>query len=463
MKTDYQNPDVLVIGGGIAGVGAALGAAKTGASVLLVSSEGVIGGDALSGMPLLGACNARGEWVVAGVLRELLDACKEMNGYIGPVCDWRAVNGVCVDPNILHLAIAQAMETHKIQLLLNSTVIEVKNTAGCVESVSVVGKDGTAMDLNPKFVIDVTGDANIASMAGFACESGGKDGEYQPVSLVFRVCNVDFESLLNFVRCNPDEIILAENPTIELDRTQCAQKVFEQGYPYVAISANGALLGGAIQENNMFPCTAVFVTPTSVQRGEVGINVTRKAGINPCNQKEVSDSYGALCKQVQLAFNFLRSSVPGFKQSEISGIAHRVGIRETRRVVGDYVLQTEDVKTGKKSDDGIAKGAHHIDVHGKGTDQIRIPVDDGRSYDIPFGCIVPKGSRNLLVAGRCISSTREANGSARVMGTCIATGEAAGTAGALCVTGRFSDVHDLKVKDLRQVLTGHGAILEGTR
>ena len=109
MKSDFQNPDVLVIGGGVAGVGAALGAAKTGASVLLVSLEGTIGGDAITGLPLLGVCNAKGEWIVAGVLHELLGACKEMNGYIGPVCDWRAVTGVCVDPNTLHLAIGHAL------------------------------------------------------------------------------------------------------------------------------------------------------------------------------------------------------------------------------------------------------------------------------------------------------------------------------------------------------------------
>ena len=429
---------------------------------MLVSLEGTIGGDAITGLPLLGVCNARGEWIVAGVLHELLGACKEMNGYIGPVCDWRAVHGVCVDPNTLHLAIGLAMETYKIQLLLNTMACGVESSTKRVTSVSVACKDGMVFDLNPKFIVDATGDANIARMAGFATESGSKEGEFQPVSLVFRVCNVDFGSLLSFVRRNPDEIILAENPALDLDRTRCAQKVFEQGYPYAAISAHGALLGDSIREHNMFPCSAVFITPTSLQRKEVGINVTRKGGINPCNQKEVSDSYVILCKQVQIAFNFLRSNVPGFSKSEISGIAHRVGIRETRRIIGDYVLKTEDVQAGKKSSDGIAKGAHHIDVHGKGTEQVRIPVDDGQSYDIPFGCIVPKGSRNLLVAGRCISSSREANGSARVMGTSMATGEAAGTAAALCVIRKLLDVHDLKVNDLRQVLIEQGVILEGT-
>ena len=93
---------------------------------------------------------------------------------------------------------------------------------------------------------------------------------------------------------------------------------------------------------------------------------------------------------------------------------------------------------------------------------MRIPVDDGQSYDIPYGCLIPKGSVNLLAAGRCISSSREANGSARVMGTSIATGEAAGTAAAMCAARRSMNVRDLNVDDVRQVLIGHGAILEGT-
>jgi len=461
MNHEFQDPDVMVVGAGAAGVAAALGAAKTGAKVLLVTSEGVIGGDAITGLPLLGVCNARGERIVGGVLNDLFDTCREMNGYIGPVCDWRMVYGVCVDPNVLCLAIAQAMEACGIQLLMNATVCAVESEKGRIRSVAVVCKDGTVLDVNPKFIVDATGDANIACMAGFPYESGSREGDFQPVSLVFRVCNVDFKSLLDFVRHNPDEIILAENPAMDLDRARCAQKVFEQGYPYIAISSAGTLLGNAIQEHDMFPCTAFFVTPTSVQRKEVGINVTRRAGINPCDQKELSDSYVILCRQIQKAFGFLCSAVPGFKQSEISGIAHRVGVRETRRIIGDCVLKTEDVKTGKKCADGVAKGAHHIDVHGKGKDQVRIPVDDGQSYDIPFGCIIPKGSRNLLAAGRCISSTREANGSARVMGTCMSTGEAAGTAAALCVIGELTDVHALGVNDLRRVLTEHAVILEG--
>jgi len=462
MKSELRYPDVMVVGSGIAGVGAALGAAKTGANVLLVTLEGAIGGDSITGLPLLGVYNAIGEQVVGGILNELLENCDRLNGHIGSVCDWRMVHGECVDPNALYLSIAQAFENYGVRVLLNSIVTAVECENGQVKSATVICKDGSLIELHPQFIVDASGDANIAVLAGFPYDSGGINGDFQPVSLVFRVCNVDFEALLNFARDNPDEILLAENPAIGLDRTRCAEEVYKQGYPYIALSAHGTLLGNAIQKNDMFPCTAAFITPTSLPRKELAINITRKAGINPCRQEELSDSYIVLSKQVQEAFNFLHSSVPGFKESAISGIAHRVGVRETRRIIGDCVLKTEDVKTGRKRSDGIAKGAHHIDIHGKGKDQVRIAVDRGQSYDIPFGCLIPKGSRNLLSAGRCISSSREANGSARVMGTSIATGEAAGTAAAMCVGKKLADVHNLNVDDLRHELTKHMAILKGT-
>ncbi len=111
---------------------------------------------------------------------------------------------------------------------------------------------------------------------------------------------------------------------------------------------------------------------------------------------------------------------------------------------------------------GVAKGGHHIDIHGSGTYQKRTPVKDGRSYDIPYGCLVPRTLSNVLVAGRCLSSTREANGSARTMAQCMATGEAAGTAAAMCVECGWEDVRQVPVQDLRRALKAQGAVIDGT-
>ena len=149
--------------------------------------------------------------------------------------------------------------------------------------------------------------------------------------------------------------------------------------------------------------------------------------------------------------------------AHFSGIAPRIGIRETRRIMGEEVLTIKDVLGACKRTDGIGKGGHHVDVHGDGTDQLRQPIRNGGSYDIPFGCLIPRSLKNVLVAGRCFSATREAHGSARVMGTCMAMGQAAGTAAAMAGSAKLSgDIRNLSVSSLRKRLRAQGAILDGT-
>ena len=462
MATKHIGHEVVVVGGGASGVAAAIAAAKNGARTLLVESEGTVGGDAITGLPILGACNSCGEWIVAGVLRVLLDECQGLGGYIGPVCDWRTVWGVCVDPECFRLALIGALAGSGVELLLHTVAEGVDVTGGRIDAVSVVNRNGRRR-IAAQHVIDTTGDACIARLAGAPVETGGERGELQPISLTFRMCNVDFGALLAFVRVNPSEFLLAENPVYPSDPAECARRLEDAGYPYAALSAGGGTLGRAIASGAMFPCTAVFITPTSVSKREVCLNTTRLAGVDAADVPSLSSSLGALSAQITTATEFLRRAVPGFEQACVSGIAPRIGVRETRRAVGEYVLTADDVIEGKKSRRGVAKGAHHVDIHGEGTDQVRIPVKDGQSYDIPYECLIPKSARNLLAAGRCLSSTREANGSARVMGTCMATGEAAGTAAGLCAERGIADVRDVAINALRDRLLSQGAILEGTR
>ncbi|MBL8702205.1 MAG: FAD-dependent oxidoreductase, partial [Alphaproteobacteria bacterium] len=173
----------------------------------------------------------------------------------------------------------------------------------------------------------------------------------------------------------------------------------------------------------------------------------------------LSGALPRLIDQAWLAAEFLKRRVPGFERAVFSGLAPRIGIRETRRIIGREVLDTQDVLTGRKRPDGIGKGAHELDVHGAGKVHRREMIKDGGSYDIPFGCLVPLNTRNLLVAGRCLSATREAHGSARVMGTCMAMGQAAGTAAALCAA-EDQPISQLSIAALRDRLRDQGAVLE---
>src|ERR1019366_1954958 len=203
----------------------------------------------------------------------------------------------------------------------------------------------------------------------------------------------------------------------------------------------------------MFPTALLLIMPTSKARKEVCINATRVAeNINGLNALDVSRVVSRLMEQVWTTATFLKKRCPGFENATFAGTAPRVGIRETRRVIGEYVLSGDEAANAVKQRDVITKGAHHIDIHQDGTRQVRVPIADGGSYDIPFGCLVPKNVKNLLTAGRCISPDRVANGTTPTMGRCLGTGHAAGTAAAMCITAGYADVRQLSVLTLQNKL-----------
>lgn len=463
MHSSIQNSnyDVIVIGAGSAGIAAALGAAKNGARTLLLESGPFAGGELLSGLPIDGCLNARGEWIVGGVVREMLDAADKLGGYIGPVFDWRLNYGVCFDPEIIKLVIIEMLAQNKVKTWLHTFAENVVMEGQKIQGIMAFNKSGRHL-LTAKTYIDCSGDGDIAAMAGAPWEKGSAQGALQPVTLVFRMGNVDYQKYLSFMRENPEQFTLAENPVIDKTPAECAAAVYEKGLPFCVLDARSSLLGDAIKSGEMYPSTGVFMWPTSLQRREVGLNSTRIAGIDAMNTAALSEALSTLSQQVEMCLSFLRKNAPGFENAHLSGVAPRVGIRETRRILGEYVLTADDVLEGRKFDDGIAKGSHHIDLHGKGTDQERIPVKDGRSYDVPFRSLIPQNVENLLVAGRCFSSTREANGSARVMGPCLSMGQAAGTAAALMAKEDFVNVRDVSVEQLRGTLKEQGAIVDGT-
>ncbi len=453
--------DVVVVGAGSAGVAAAMAAARNGAKTLLLESGPMVGGELISGLPIDGALNARGEWIVGGIMRELLDKSERLGGYVGPVFDWRLNWGVCFDPEILKLVVIEELASRGVTTLLYTLAQDVVTANGEVKGILAANKNGRTY-ITANVFIDCSGDGDLAIAAGAGFQQGGSEGETQPVSLVFRLGNVDYDEFLSFMRDNPDQFILAENPVIAKSRADCAAAVADKGLPFSVLDARGSLMHSAIEQGRMFETTAVYMWPTSLQRREVGLNTTRLANIDATDMDALSAALSTLTTQVRLCTTFLQEDVPGFGDSHLTGVAPRVGIRETRRVVGDYELSTEDVLEGRKSERGIAKGAHHVDLHGSGKDQERIPVRDGRSYDIPYDCLLPRGLTNVLVAGRCFSSSRGANGSARVMGPCMAMGQAAGTAAALMSANEWHVARSVPIEKLRETIRSQGGVVDGT-
>ncbi|WP_165962907.1 FAD-dependent oxidoreductase [Occultella glacieicola] len=454
--------DIVIVGGGAAGVAAAIAARRSGLDTVLIEAGPFFGGELVSGLPIDGCLNARGEWIVGGVARQLFDAVESAGSFARAMSDYRQMWAVCVDPEMLKMSIIEALAEARVNPRLYLTSQDVVVRRNRVEGIIAVGK-GKRYLITGDVFIDCTGDGQLAVSAGAPFEFGGRAGELQPVSLTYRLTNVDYSKYLDWVAAEPDLFLLAENPALGYaGKREAARAARDGGFPFVALDANGTVLGDAIERGAMDPCTALYLWPTSPARNEVGMNTTRLSGVDGTNPQELSESLSTLTAQINRCIDFCQKNIPGFADARLAGIAPRVGVRETRRVVGEYVLTEEDVVEGKKSDRGVAKGGHHVDIHGEGTAQVRRAVNDGRSYDIPYEALVPKNIKNVLMAGRCLSSTREANGSARVMGTCMATGEAVGVAAAMMVEAGLRDVREVDVATLRSRLTADGAVVDGT-
>ncbi|MFD0960596.1 FAD-dependent oxidoreductase [Paenibacillus chungangensis] len=457
------NYDVVVVGGGSAGIAAAAAAARNGARTLIVDAGPTLGGELLSGMTIDGAINARGEWIVGGVLDELIEELKQLDGYVGAFNDWRLIRYVCIDPVMMQMAVMNVMRKYGVDILLHTIVEDVVMENGHAIGLVIRNKGGRRI-INVKAVADCSGDGDVSAMAGAPFEIGSPEGELQPVSMIFRMSGVETEPLLEFVRDHPEFVAVGESEEIRGGRTdkEIVEELYKQGQPTVFFKGNGPLLANAIQSGEMFPTALIMIQPTSSARQEVCINCTRVAHINALNTEALSGTMGELFDQINLCIRFLRSRVPGFKNAHLSAIAPRIGIRETRRIRGEYMLTGEDAQSGIKFEDGVAKGCHHIDIHQDGTKQVRIPIAGGGSYDIPFRSLVPLRLRNVLVAGRCLSADRAAQGTARVMGGCLAMGQAAGTASAMYISSALEDMRSIEVGQLRTRLKEQGAIIDGT-
>ena len=459
----HEEYDTVVIGGGAAGVAAAVSAARNGARTLLVEAGPMIGGEMLSGLPIDGCLNTRGEWVVGGVVRELFDECDKMGGYVGAFYDWRTIWVVCIDPEVMKLAVMKVVMRAGVKLLLYTFAEDVVVEDGKVTGVVLLNKNQRTL-VTAKVFIDCSGDGDLAHLAGAPHEIGGENGALQPVSLVFRMMGVDTERLMSFVAKHPENIAVAENPYYDnISRDEQLRRLVEQGYPKVFFVAKGPLISKGIADGELYPTALMGIGPVSMKRREIYCNTTRIANLDATDTEKLTKALPDLMDQVWTCASFLAKRVPGFEEAQFSGIAPRIGIRETRRILGDYVLNFDDVMNARKRPDGVAKGAHHVDIHGAGTHQLRQPIKDGGSYDIPFGSLIARDLKNVLLAGRCFSATREAHGSARVMGTCMAMGQAVGTAAALASSAnQLEDIRTVPVDALRQRLKEQGSVIDGT-
>jgi hypothetical protein len=414
--------DVLVVGGGPAGLGAAVGAADAGARVVLAERYGFLGGNATAAlvMPLMSfhtqhhqperrgvttllpTDHGPGDPVVGGVLARLLGKLVKAGGAIPPSLATGYV--VPFDPEWFKLTALDLLDEAGVQFLFHAFASGVLGESK-VNGVVFETKSGPVA-IRAKVVIDCTGDADLAVQAGAPHEVGRADGLVQPMTLMFRIAQFGHAAFEEYVKQNPKQW---------------------RGVHGLWDLVREATQAGVLKlprEDILF-----FATPNE---GEVSVNSTRVTRVNGTDVWDLSYAEWKSRQQMRQIAAFLREYVPGFEESYVVQSGVNVGVRETRRIIGDYQLTADDVLGARKFDDAIARGAYPVDIHnpaGSGTVLKRLPP--GEAYDIPLRCLLPREAEGLLVAGRCISGTHEAHSSYRVMPIVMATGHAAGICAAI--------------------------------
>jgi FAD-dependent oxidoreductase family protein len=394
--------DVVVCGGGTSGIFAALAAAKGGTVTFLIEKEGFLGGTATSYL-----VNPLPEMMgKGGLIQDFMDRMTKLGGYIkrepaDVEYDFSMAN--TYDIELFKDVALEMLFDAGVKILLHTFVVKSILENGVIKGIIVENKSGRQVVMANR-VIDCTGDGDVSAFSGASFKKGReKDGLMPSVSLLFHLQN---------------EGRLEDNPAI----------------PVGGIFLLAPILMGIAKEKGIeykIPYDASFLVPMEVSPGRLLVNLAHVKNIDGTKAEDLTKAHIVLRKQIREAVKLLKNH-PYFKDAYVALTATNIYVRETRRITGEYVITEEDALSGKSFEDAVTSCRYMIDVH---------PIDDtevGRydnhpPFDIPYRSLVPLKVENLLLAGRCVSSDRVAQSALRISGTCMSTGEAAGTAAALSV------------------------------
>ena len=415
--------DVIVAGGGPAGVAAAIAAAREGAKTLLVEQYGCLGGMWTTGMVI-----PIWDWEnKGGIMLEIVEALKRegKTAYSGPLLGF--------DIEAMKLLLDRMCLQSGVELLLHTWFASSIVEQGAVKGIIVENKSGRRAYL-ADCIIDCTGDGDVAARAG--CEfwlGREKDSATQPMSLMFKIGEMDYVQSMDYSPVPAATTELFYHMRHAADKAGLKDYDFNFDRPYI------------------------LALPTPHQGIAEMTHIRGKDATDAGNLTEAEVEGREL---VDEAMRFFVKYMPQFRHAHLDQTASAIGIRESRRIKGRYVLSLSDILSGKRQPDGICVCAFAVDIHQPdGISQEGMELA-AKPYSIPFGALVPVGIENLLVAGRCISGTYEAHASYRVTGDCVAMGQAAGTAAALCAEQKIP-VSQIDAKRLRTALKKNGVRVDG--
>lgn len=444
--------DVVVCGGGPSGCAAALSAAREGLKVLLVESMGQLGGMAVSGhvSHWLGGRTQEGEWVVGGIFKTLAEEAAGKGYAVIPFLkpekdyhpygwyDW-FIHGIPLDPFSMDYFLDGEMEAAGVDVLLHTQFIDSVIEDDRITHVVLYNHSGL-FAVPAKVVVDATGNADVAYRSGCETVKGRKeDGLMAPTSLIFHAYNVDTEELMNAVEKNRDPKFR------DLIRQLREDGIWD--FPY-----------------DIFICTQL------PQKDEFYINTCRLVGIDGTDGASLSKGMRQGRKETHILLDIFRKYFPGFRDARIKSIASQLGVRETRKIVGDYMLTVDDLREDKAFDDCIGFSMYGWDLPDPNKPSVqpfaedektgfKAKVDKGLTTPVPYRIMIPKKIKNLICPGRAVSVEGQVLGPVRVMAPCMAMGEAAGVASAQ-VIGKDISFSEVDIPGMRAKLRQYGAIVD---
>ncbi len=445
-----QDVDVVVAGGGVAGMAAAYAAARNGARVLLVERNGFLGGTATAGiMPMLG-----GYKEMQGFARDFFARLEEMGGSVN-------VEATAFDVEPLkHLALQMLDEAgveFMFYTLVTAPMLETTTDGHRVRGVVTESKSGR-LAIAAHTVIDCTGDGDIAARAGAPFVKGRSgDGKMRPVTVTFFVGNIDMHRVAQYMQDHPEDFSpIGHRHLLDFDRK------------IIKVDGFFSLVEKAKAAGDLDPSLHYLrLLGTHPERGIAVINTTRVYGVDGTDTFDLTKGEIEARYQMMRVFNFVKKYVPGFEDSYVAESSSNIGVRETRHIQGRYMLTEDDIYGDQSFDDAVCQVVTQVPrgMTAHSPDGGEAAANDpfyrglqrypATRFQIPYRAFLPDGVEGMLVAGRCLSVTHEVDNSTRGMVVCFANGQAAGTAAALAARGG-RPASQIDVSELQALLASQG-------
>lgn len=449
MNSNNHSWDVIVLGGGVAGCMAAIASARQGAKTLLVEQYGFLGGSLTNaGVGPMMTFHAGSRQVITGIPQELVDRMCQLGGCLGHIEDSTAYASSVTpfDEEIMKLALDQLTAESGVTVLFHARLVSVRSQDSCLKAVCLQTRGGL-LELEAKAFVDASGDGALSAAAGAnICQGRDLDGFCQPMTTNMKVRGVDIQALKEEIRRDPENFNIRDLSA--MDRT-----------PRLSVAGFYRQFREAKQRGELTTAREDVLLFETVVPGEVIFNTTRVVLLNPTNPWDLSKAEQLGRQQAHELIHFFRKYCAGMEHAELISTGVQIGVRESRRVMGDYVLTAEDLLTSRPFEDTISLGGYPIDIHNPtGENTKTTHLKPGQFYYIPLRALIVRDKENLLVCGRCMSATHEAGAAIRVTPICMSVGQAAGTAAGLAAVANVP-VRELEFARVHSALQQLGATL----